>query len=201
MKCGNAVSLLRWVVAGIMLFTTQPLFAADLGTPRLSDSLPTSQFFDPDRFLTNGGMKYEASQSFSLEPEVGLGYERREKVVSGGYDEVVHKVHARAGGRLNLASNVYFSAAAKLPVYTYQLEDRSIVGDFSLQAPLSHNDYDLFHHPGESLGWSTEAGIRLGGLTELNLFYDKTPYIEFAGGSPLGQTDERFGTRLIFRFK
>lgn len=201
MESLKVVSLLRRLVAGLVLLTAQPLFAADLGTPRLSDSLPTYRFFDPDRFLTTGGMKYEASRSFTLEPEVGFGYERWEKVASSGYDEVVHKVHARAGGRLNLASNVYLSAAAKLPVYTYQHEDRRIGGDLSFQTQLSHNDYDLFRHPGENLGWSTEAGIRLGGLTELNIFYDMTPFTGFAGGSPFGQMDERFGTRFIFRFK
>ena len=175
--------------------------AADLGTPRLSDSLAQSKFFDPDRFLTTGGVKYEASPSFSLEPEVGLGYERLGKELGSGYDEVVHKVLARAGGRLNLASTIYFSASAKLPVYTYQLEDRRIGGDLSFMAPVTHNDYDLLRRPGGNLGWSSEAGIRLGGQTELNIFYDQTPFTGFVGGSPYGQTEERFGTRFMFHFK
>ena len=201
MKRCHIVSLLRRFVVGIVLLAAQPLFATDLGTPRLSDSPATYKFFDPDRLLTTGGVKYEASPSFSLEPEVGLGYERLGKELGSGYDEVVHKVLARAGGRLNLASTIYFSASAKLPVYTYQLEDRRIGGDLSFMAPVTHNDYDLLRRPGGNLGWSSEAGIRLGGQTELNIFYDQTPFTGFVGGSPYGQTEERFGTRFMFHFK
>ena len=197
----HVARLLHRFIFGIVLLAAHPLFAADLGTPRLSDSLLPYKFFDPDRLLTTGGVKYEASPSFSLEPEVGLGYVRRGKEVSSGYDEVAHKVHALAGGRLNLANTVHFSAAAKLPVYTYQLSDRRIGSDLSFQTPLTRNDYDLFRRPVENLGWCSEAGIRLGGQTELNIFYDLTPLTGFAGGSPFGKTEERFGTRFIFRFK
>lgn len=192
--------LRTFATAGILL-AALPVCAADLGAPRLSDSTAVEKFFDPDRLLTTGGVKYEASETFSLEPEVGLGYERRGKEVSSGYDEVVHKLHARAGGRLNLSNALYFSAAAKLPVYTYQFTERRTGGDLSFQAPLTRQDYDLFRRPGENVGWSSEAGVRLGGRTELNVFYEQTPSAGFQGGSRFGQTEERFGTHLIFRFK
>jgi hypothetical protein len=193
------MSMLVYVMAVIVFFAPAAL-AANLGTPRLSDNMTTSKFFDPDRLLTTGGLKYEASGNFSLEPEVGLGYVKREQGLSGGYEDTTQKVHARAGGRLNLTDTLHMSAAAKLPVYTYEQAGR-IGGDLSFQAPLTRQDYDLLRHPGGNVGWGGEAGIRLGGQTEFNLFYDVTPLSGYQGGTHFEQTEERFGTRFIFRFK
>lgn len=193
--------LLRLFVTAVVVFGVQAAFGADLGAPRLSGSLTADKFFDPARLLTTGGLKYEARENFSLEPEVGLGYEKREQELASGYAEVVHKLHARAGGKLNLSDGLfYLSAAAKLPLYTYGLADRN-GGDLSYQPPLMRQDYDLFRRPGSNVGWSSEAGFHLGGRTEFNLFYDQTPLTGFQGGSRTDQTEERFGTRIIFRFK
>ncbi len=186
---------LGFFIIAALAFAFGAAYAADLGTPRLSDNLAAQRLFDSDRLLTTGGVKFEASPHFTLEPEVGVGHEKREQELTG-YEEMVHKVHARAGGKLSLSDVLYLSAAAKLPVYTYGLADQGVGGERPL---ASRQEYDLLRRPGERLGWSSEAGVRLGGGTELNLFYDQTP---FQGGSLSGQTtEERFGTRLIIRFK
>jgi hypothetical protein len=189
------------IVAAVLLLATAPAMAADLGTPQLSEPLGARNFFDPERLLTTGGVKYEAVRSFSLEPEVGVGHEKREQEITGGYEEVVHKVHARAGGKLSLTNVLYFSAAAKLPVYTYELANRRLGSDLSFQAPLSRQDYDLVRRPGMNMGWSSEAGFRLGGGTELTIFYDQTPFAGVQGGSRPDSTEERFGTRFILHFR
>jgi len=173
---------------------------AGLETPRLSDALATQKYFDPDRLLSTGGLKYEAGPSFTLEPQVGVGYQKLEMEIGGGFGEVYHKVHAQAGGRLDLPGMLYLSAAAKLPVYTYETTERSIGGDISFQSPTTRYDYDLFRSPLRNLSWTGEMGIRLGLMTNLNIFYDQTQFGSFQGGSRFDRTEEKFGTRIIFRF-
>src|SRR4051794_22570369 len=109
------------VFAAVMLLVlyATPLLAASLGTPSLSPPLSTTRFFDPDRLLTTGGLKYAAASELTLEPELGLGYRTVEREIQGG-EESTHRVHAQAGWRLSLADTLYFSAAAKLPVLSFE---------------------------------------------------------------------------------
>jgi hypothetical protein len=174
---------------------------ADLGTPRLSDSIATQRYFDPDRFLTSGGLKYEAAPFFNLEPQLGAGYEKLELETGSGSGEVFHKLHAEAGGRLNLPGMLYFSAAAKIPVYTYEMTGRRSAGDDSFQYTAGRQSYDLFSLSREGLSWTGEVGIRLGLGADLNIFYDQTPFSGSLGGSRPGQMEEKFGTRIIFHFR
>jgi len=183
-----------------LIFLARFACGADLGTPRLSDSIATQKYFDPDRFLTSGGLKYEAAPSFTLEPQLGVGYEKLEMETGSGSGEVFHKLHAEAGGRLNLPGMLYFSAAAKIPVYTYEMTGRRSAGDDSFQYKSGRQSYDLFSRSGESLSWTGEVGIHLGLGTDLNIFYDQTPFSGPLGGNRAGQVEEKFGTRLIFHF-
>jgi hypothetical protein len=183
-----------------LVFLVRVVYGADLGTPRLSDSITTQKYFDPDRFLSTGGLKYEAGSSFTLAPQVGVGYEKLEMEIGSGFGEVFHKVHAQAGGRFDLPGMLYFSAAAKLPVYTYEMTGRRIGGDDSFQYTIGRNNYDLFSHSRENLSWTGEVGIRLSPGANLNIFYDKTPFSGSLGGSRFDQMEEKFGTRIIFRF-
>ena len=184
----------------VLVFLARIAYGADLGTPRLSDSFETQKYFDADRYLSSGGLKYEPAPSFTLEPQVGVGYEKLEMETSGSIGEVFHKVHAQAGGRLDLSRMLYFSAAAKLPVYTYEMTGRRGGGDDSFQYTVGRQSYDLFSRSAESLSWTGEVGIRLAPGTDLNLFYDQTPFAGSLGGSRSGQMEEKFGTRIIFRF-
>lgn len=173
---------------------------AGLETPRLSDDIATQKYFDPDRFLSTGGLKFEAAPSFTLEPQVGVGYEKLDMAIGGGFGEISHKFHAQAGGRLDLPGMLYFSAAAKLPVYTYEMTGRRSGTDFSLQSPADRYDYDLFRSPLRNLSWTGEVGIHLGLMTNLNIFYDQTQFSGFQGGSRFDRMEEKIGTRIIFRF-
>jgi hypothetical protein len=184
-----------------LVFLVRVVYGADLGTPRLSDSIATQKYFDPDRFLSTGGLKYEAGSSFTLAPQVGVGYEKLEMEIGSGFGEVFHKVHAQAGGRFDLPGMLYFSAAAKLPVYTYEITGHRSAGDNSFQYTVGRQSYDLFNRSAESLSWTGEVGIRLGLGTDLNIFYDQTPFSGSPGGSGFGQMEEKFGTRIIFQFR
>lgn len=184
-----------------MLLAAAPVCAADLGAPRLSDPISTRRFFDPDRLLTTGGIRYSPEPSFTIEPRFGLGYRAREREFDTGFAEVLHKVHAEAGGRIGLSRGFYLSAAAKLPVYTYEISDRRLTGEFGAHAPVSRHDYELFRLPGSNLSWTSEMGIRLGTRADLTIYYDQTLFPAFSGAGGLTQPEERFGTRIIFRFK
>jgi len=95
---------------------------------------------------------------------------------------------------------LYLSAAAKLPVYTYETTERRTGGDISFQSPIDRYDYDLFRSPLRNLSWTGEVGIRLGLMTNLNIFYDQTQFGSFQGGSRFDRMEEKIGTRIIFRF-
>jgi hypothetical protein len=184
-----------------MIFIARPACGADLGTPQLSEDIALQSYFDPARFLVTGGLKYEATPSFTLEPQVGVGYEKLEMESGSGSAEGFHKVHAQAGGRVDLPWMLHLSAAAKLPVYTYEMGGRYLSGDDSFINSGGRQSYDLLNRGGGNISWTGEAGIRLAPGTDLNIFYDQTPLPGTLGGGRTGLTEERFGTRLIFHFR
>jgi len=201
LKRNNSLRTVHLSALLALVFLVPVAYGADLGTPRLSDSIESRKYFDPDRYLSSGGLKYEPAPSFTLEPQVGVGYEKLEMETGSGFGEVFHKVHAQAGGRFDLSRMLYFSAAAKLPVYTYEMTGRRGGGDDSFQYTVGRQSYDLFNRSAESLSWTGEVGIRLAPGTDLNLFYDQTPFAGSLGGSRSGQMEEKFGTRFIFHFR
>lgn len=178
----------------LLLLSAQPLFAAGLGTPNLSAPLATASFFETDRFLTTGGMRYSAAEDLTLEPELGVGYRALQRDLPRGGEESTHRVHAQAGWRLSLADTLYVSAAAKLPVYSYQSS-----GSFGGQDLGSRQGYDLVHALKGTPSWTGELGLHLTGRTDLTLYYDQG----LAPGAMPGvsQQEERVGTRIIWRFK
>jgi hypothetical protein len=173
---------------------------ADLGTPRLSDSIAEQDFFDPARFVTSGGLKYKAPQLFTLEPQVGVGYDRFKTDAGSGFAEISHKFHAEGGGRVDFSNLLYLSVAAKIPLYTYETTGDRPFGSVPLHDTTGNGSYDLLTLSPERLSWRGEAGIRLGGGAELNIFFDQTPLGTPLGGSLPERMEERFGTRFIFRF-
>ena len=178
----------------IFLLWATPLLAAGLGTPNLSAPIAMDRFFDPDRYLTTGGVRYGAASELSLEPELGVGYRALERDLPGGAAESIHKVHAQAGWRLSLADTLYLSAAAKLPVYSYQSS-----GSYGGQDIGSRQGYDLVHSLRGAPAWTGEVGLRLTNSAALSLYYDQG---QVPGGLPgAAQQEERVGTRFIWRFK
>jgi hypothetical protein len=188
------------VVMALLPPTTQGL-AADLGAPRLSDPIAVRGFFDPDRFLTTGGVSFSPDSSFTIEPRIGVGYRAREREFDSGIAEVLHKVHAEAGGRIGLGKDFHLSAAAKLPVYTYEISDRRTANIFDLHDPVTRHAYELFRRPASAMSWTGEMELRLGDSADLSIYYDQTMFPGFTGAGSLSQSEERFGTRIIFKFK
>lgn len=204
---GNTISILFAILGtmkimstltAIFLLAASAAVAADLGTPRLSENLSTRKFFDPDRLLITGGVKYEGVEGFTIEPLFGFGYTARERELKVGVDEAIHKLHAQAGGKIDLAKTLYLSAAAKIPVYTYELAD-SRSGFGASQGVLSRHEYDFTRLSPSTLSWTGEMGIHLGLGADLNIYYDQNLFNSYQPG--LTQSEERFGTRIIFRFK
>lgn len=171
-----------------------PVLAADLGAPKLSPPLSTARFFDPDRLLTSGGVRFSGNTNLTLEPELGLGYRAQERELPGVNSESIHKVHARAGWRLSFPDLLYLSAAAKLPVFTYEATGRSL----NLE-PSSRQSYDFGRPFKDSLSWTGEFGIHLSRQADLTLFYDRDFTFAPFPGQP--QQEQRLGTRFIWRFK
>lgn len=178
----------------LIVLSATPLFATGLGTPSLSAPLATISFFDPDRYLTTGGVKYSAASDLTLEPEWGIGYRAMERELPGGIEESIHRVHAQAGWRLSLANTLYLSAAAKLPVYT--LENS---GNYSGQDLGSRQGYDLAHPFKNALSWTGEVGIHLTSWTDLTLYYDQGLASGLLPG--VAHQEDRVGTRIIWKFK
>ncbi|ACM20045.1 hypothetical protein Geob_1687 [Geotalea daltonii FRC-32] len=188
-----------WVIAFIaVMLAASPAAAIDLGAPKLSESLASRKFFDPDRYLLSVADKYQVLRGYTLQPQVGLGYVAREREAGVGFDESLHKIQAHAGGRLDLDNRFYFSAAAKLPVYTYGLTDTRL-GLFSSQNPSSVHRYDFAHLSSSNLLWTGELGIHLGLGADLTIYYDQNAFDLYEAGRTL--SEERIGTRIIFRFK
>ncbi|WP_215907863.1 hypothetical protein [Geomesophilobacter sediminis] len=181
-----------FIIAAFLL--TPAAYAADLGVPKLSPPLSQSRFFDADRFLTTGGVRYSAGGDLTLEPELGVGYRALERDLPGAVAESIHNVHAQAGWRISLPETLYLSAAAKLPVFSYESTGHSIGQDIT-----SRQSYDFSRSLRGGLSWSGEMGIHLSPRADLTLYYDQSP----TGGTlpRMYQLEERIGTRIIWRFK
>jgi hypothetical protein len=180
------------------MLAAMPAAAMDLGAPRLSESLAVKKFFDPDRYMLSTAQKYQVLSAYSLQPQLGLGYVAREQESGAGFDQSLHKIQAHAGGKLVLDKQFYFSAAAKLPVYTYGLTDAR-AGLFSTQSPSSVNRYDFAHLSRSNLLWTGEVGVHLGLGADLTIYYDQNAFDLYQSGRSF--SEDKFGTRLIFRFK
>lgn len=167
--------------------------AAGLGTPALSPPLSVGRFFDPDRLLTSGGMRYEAAEEVTLEPELGVGYRTLEREAPGMIEEESHLLHALAGWRLSLADTLFISAAAKLGVLTVESAGRS-----TGQSLGTRYGYDFARLFSKSPTWTGEVGVHLSPNTDLSLYYDQSPVTGWWSGR---QQEERVGTRIIWRFR
>lgn len=190
----TGIALLLQVVS---LVFSLPASAADLGVPALSPPLPERDYFRIENVL-NAEVRLEQNPDVIIEPQLGLGHARREREVRTGYDDVAHTIHARAGGRIQLFRTISLSASAKVPVYTVESSAKWIAGSSSSSGATRY-DYAILH-PVQTLSWAGEMGIHLGGRVDLNLFYDRTRLDIYPAAGESAQ-ENRFGTRLIFRFR
>lgn len=169
--------------------------AADLGVPVLSPALGVRDRLNSGNVLQTG-IRLAPTADLVFEPQVGLGHVMWEREVKSGFDEITHRVHAQAGGKVDLFGLVSLSAAAKLPVYSAASSDRWLAGSYSQPGEFRH---DILNGA-DKLSWTGEMGLHLG-PANINLFYDKSRFDDMIGGSRLSEFEETFGTRLIFRFR
>jgi hypothetical protein len=198
-----ATDVVRWLSALLLVLMLFPAYGArgvELGTPRLSEPMDEGWLMGRDRLLTSGGVKYGAGESLTLEPLIGLGYGMRRFEQFAGTGARSYKVHAEAGGKVNLLQSLYFSAAAKMPLYSYETAVGRDAGPPAMTS-FSRHEYDFLRLPGSNFTWTGEVGVRLGLGADLTFYYDQNLFLP-AGGGPIGdRPEDRFGTRIIFRFK
>ena len=163
----------KWILSAsvLMLSVVQGGAATGADTPPLPAEVEAERFFDPSRLLTTGGILYQPSLTFSLEPRIGLDYRKRLEEMGGGVALSTHKLHAEAGGTLRLFERFSLSTAAKIPVTTFS-RSGSLSGH-----PGQDKDWQVssdLRQPGSNVGWRSEVGIKLAPQLDLNLFYDQT---------------------------
>jgi hypothetical protein len=198
---GWAMWRMKLIVLVMLLAAAPWCGAAGLDGPKLSDGLPARNLFDPNRLLTTGNVAIGPSQTFTLAPQFGLGYFNWEREPRRGMAESLYSLNAQAGGRLDLLDMFYFTALAKLPVYSYDVLDRRLASAATSQERTVRHQYDLFRVPGDNVTWTGEFGLKLGQEVDLNLFYDQTRFGAPQVGTTPGQAEERFGTRFTIHFK
>lgn len=182
-----------FIILLLLLIPTTPAAAASLEAPALSPPLSAAKFFDPDRLVTTGGVKYSASGELSLEPQWGVGYRASARDIFGGITES-HRLHAQAGWRLSLADTLYLSAAAKLPLLSIDSAGRYTGQDIG-----TRRGYDFARPFKSTPTWTGEVGVHFTSWTDLTLYYDQSPVTSWFQGKP--QQEERIGTRIIFKFE
>jgi len=112
--------------------------------------------------------------------------------VGVGQTHTTHRVLGEAGGKLNIIGDLSLITVAKIPVYTHES-----TGSTNTPSGLTNNDF--LKNTGR-LSWRSELGVPLGEGVNINLFYDNSTVgkIDRPG---VDEREEKFGTRLIFRFK
>jgi hypothetical protein len=119
--------------------------------------------------------------------------------VGPAYAEVEHHFQAEAGGRIIIFRGLSLSAAAKMPVSTVTRTEELLVGAPPAADPLRIDQY-LGRFGNQPLTWRGEMGVKVGGSTEFSLFYDEL-LRDIPGDSREQELEQRYGTRLIFRFE
>jgi hypothetical protein len=142
----------------------------------------------------------KSEDNISVEPELGVSHISHQREAGGGLQDITHKVHARAGGKVKLSDRFYLGIATKLPIYNYDTTESHTPGGVATPALQGHHDYEIFKLTPNSLTWTGEIGFQLGQIIDLNLYYDqnvfKTPL-----QPGIKSEEEIFGTRFILRFK
>jgi hypothetical protein len=163
--------------------------ALDLGTPPLSEPIQKENFFDTKRLLIG---EKSISSSPVFEPQLSFSHNSREESVGVGLSQKFHTVRGEAGGKFNLIGDISLTAVTRIPVYTYEITESSIIPDRAASG-------ELLKKTGR-LSWRSELGVPIGGGVNLNFFYDSstTGKMDKPG---LEERDDKFGTKFIIKFK
>lgn len=176
--------------------------AAEVQPPSLNPS-DFSGFYrklEPDKLLTSGGMKVPSGTDVTVEPEFGVSHVKHQRELGSGYDDISHRVHALAGGKVKLSDSFYLGFATKLPVYNYGTTEGRSPGGGVTPSAQSRHDYEILRLSPNNLSWTGEVGFRLGQQLDLNLYYDQN-ILKGPSRKGLASDEEVIGTRFILKFK
>jgi hypothetical protein len=177
------------VIFAVLLIAPHDSGALDLGTPPLSEPLQKENFFDTKRLLIGGE---SASSKPAFEPQLSFSHNSREENVGVGVNQKFHSILGEAGGKINLGNDVSLTTVTRIPVYSYEVTEKSITQDGAATG-------ELFKKPGR-LSWRSELGVPIGGGVNLNFFYDNSA-VGKTDKPGVEERDEKFGTRFIYKFK
>jgi hypothetical protein len=159
-----------------------------------------SRKLEPDRFLTTGGIKVKSGVDVTVEPEFGVSHVVHQREIGSGHDDITHKVHAQAGGKLKLSELFYLGFATKLPIYNYGATEGHTPGGSATPSAPGRHDYEILRLSPNNLTWTGEMGLHLGQLLDLNLYYDQN-ILKGPLQTGVKSDEEVIGTRFILRFK
>jgi hypothetical protein len=168
----------------------------------LSRTIPAlsgfSRKLEPDKLLTSGGLAVKSGPALTVEPEVGVSHTTHQRELGSGYEDITHKLHAQAGGKLRLSDMFYLGFATKLPIYNYGTTEGRTPGGAA--TPATPGRHEILRLSPNNLTWTGELGLRLGRQIDLNLYYDQN--VLKGPLQPGTKSDEEvIGTRFILRFK
>jgi len=194
-----------WIVLLLLVLVSVPeLLRAeglDLGAPGLAATPPPEVLGQPSQLVTTVGTGCGPGRDICFAPLIGVDHRKREEV-----DVLkvmtIHDVNARAGWRLSLFDTVEMSTAAKLPVLSAEQNQSVMSGDQRAGTSTRLLTVD----PGRTVGSGVTVGsdmrLKLSDSFNFSLFYDYSKGQSGQQGQQGQQgTDERFGTRLEYRFK
>jgi hypothetical protein len=159
-----------------------------------------SRRLEPNRFLTSGGIKVKSGGEVTVEPEFGVSHVVHQREITSGHDNITHKVHAQAGGKLKLSELFYLGFATKLPIYNYGATEGHTPGGSATPSTPGRHDYEILRLSPNNLTWTGEMGLHLGQLIDLNLYYDQN-ILKGPLQTGVKSDEEVIGTRFILRFK
>lgn len=201
-----AVSMRRTVnilvgVALVLLcsFGTAVGEGLDLGVPRLTPNLPADMLGQPQQAMTSGGVECGPGKEVCVSPLVGVDHRKRETTDSAT-SLIHHDFNVRAGWRLSLFDALQVSTSAKLPLVSAEQRQGVMAGDQRSGATTKIKTAEQPLTSVSGVTWGSDVLLKINNRFNLNLFYD---YSKGAAGTPQGQPDkdERFGTRLEYKFK
>ncbi len=170
----------------------------DLGTPRLTPNLPQDMLGQPQQAVTSGGITCAPGHDLCVTPLVGVDYRQRE-TTDPATALTRHDINMRAGWRLSLFNAFEFSTSAKLPLLQAEQRQGVMIGDQRSGPNTKIRTAEQPLAAGQGVTWGSDVLLKFNNQFNLNLFYDysKSPALQ------QGQSDrdERFGTRLEFKFK
>jgi hypothetical protein len=195
------MAMKRWGFLVVMVLALPGPLAAerlDLGVPRLAPSLPPEMLRQPEQAVATGEAACDPTREVCVAPQFGIEYRQREDA-DAVKARTQHDFSARAGWRLSLFDAVELSTAAKLTLLSAEESQAVMTGDYRTGSTTRLRAGDQSRLRANGVAWGSDLLFKINNRFNLNLFYDynKAP----TGLSGQSVPDERFGTRIEYKFK